>query len=515
MVSGGGGLTVKDSNDSFTLNIDGTAVAAYLFWSGRYVGAGNGDDTIKIAINSDPAVSITASDDREAFSGWDGRNHYTYRSDNLVNGALAGKLSGTINVTVSDLKSEGDESNQGHGIGLIVIYEDSDCPESKIELFYGLDGFHERFTAPFGPNSEVLCIDIPAASDPRTLEIQLFAGGAEGNRPNAVWVQTGTGTKPTTLVDNGTATEIDAVQPALKANVGPEWDDYKRSITIPALATYACFQIESVATAPAAAKSAPSIDGNLDIAPYGTSGVWVSMASRLLPVGVVPPTPTATGTPGVGTPTATGTPGVGTPTATGTPGVGTPTATGTPGVGTPTATGTPGVGTPTATPTTVGPTPTPTTVVQCTPTLIFGITSRPSPAHPGQQLTFIITFQSTNNCPIHGLKFKTNVPAFTTFFSGNAQNAQQTDNASWQCESPTDGSACAFTVGDLTPFQNGTVEFPVTVQDSAALGTKINLNVVAVDNDGNTQNGGTAVEHEVVVEAFNLLFPLINNNSNR
>lgn len=507
MVSGGKGLKLS-SDGTFQINIDGTAVAAYLVWSGRYPGANNGDNIVKIAINGDPAVAITADESREAFSGWDGRNHYTYLSENLVNSSLASKLTGVINVTLSDLNSGGTESDQGHGIGLFVVYQNAiSCPAgTQVDLFYGLDGFHHRFTPPFGPNSEVLCVDFPAAAASRVMEFQLFVGGAEGTRPNAIWVQTGSGVKPTNLVDNGTAVEIDGPDstghPALTANVGAEWDDYKNSITVPANATYACFQIESVVVpvvaAAAPVQGLPSIDVNLDTEPFGTSGVWVSMASRLLPIGFVPPTPTATAT---ATATATQPSATATHTATATP------------------TTTSVVSTATPTPTGVAPTPTltptPTTVTQCKPNLTFTITSKPSPPHPGRPLTFFIVFQSTNNCPIHGLKFKTHVPLFTIFFNGVSQSALQAEDAGWQCETPTDGGACTFAVGDLTPFQSGTVEFPVTVVDSVPLGTQITLEVEVSDNDGNTLNGGLAVEHDVVIEAFEYLFPLINNNSNR
>ncbi len=504
MVSGGKGLELTSSG-TFQINIDGTAVAAYLVWSGRYPGANNGDNMVEIALNSDPAVTITAEESREAFSGWEGENHYTYRSENLVNSALASKLSGLLNVTVSGLHSGGTESDQGHGIGLFVVYGNAiNCPTgTQVDLFYGLDGFHHRFAPPFGPNSEVLCVDFPAAAASRVMEFQLFVGGAEGTRPNAIWVQTGDNVKPTNLVDNGTAIEIDGPDstghPALTANVGDQWDDYKNSITIPVNATYACFQIESVAPITAAAapvRPLPSSDIILDTEPFGTSGVWVSMASRLLPIGFVP-TPTST-------PTATATP---THTATATS---TPTATSV--VSTATATPTPTGVAPTSTPTL---TPTPTTVTQCTPNLTFTITSRPSPPHPGRPLTFFIVFQSTNNCPLHGVKFKTHVPLFTIFFNGVSQSALQAEDASWQCERPTDGGTCTFAVGDLTPFQSGTVEYPVTVVDSVPLGTQITLEVEVSDSDGNTLNGGVAVDHDVVIEPFGLLFPIINNNTNR
>ncbi len=507
MVSGSAGLTAANIG-TFTLQIDGDVVEAYLVWSGRYSGGNNGDNVITIALNGGPDVSITAETARESFSGWTGHNHYTYLSENLVETALASELTGSISVEVMDLKSSNTENNQGHGVGLFVIYENAtDCPVTQVDSFYGLDGFHHRFSPPFGPNTEVLCVDVPASADDRAMEIQFFVGGAEGQRPNAIWMQTGSGIKPTNLVDNGTAIELDGPDstgnPALTANAGDQWDNYENSITIPAGATYACFQIESVVpitVGAAPVESVPSADIIFDTPPFGTSGVWVSMVTRLLPgSGGLPPTATPTT---VG-PTATNTP-VG-PTATNTP-VG-PTATKTP-VG-PTATNTP-VGPP-ATNTPVGPTPTPTQVASCTPNLTFTITSRPSPPRPGQPLTFFINFQSTNNCPIKGLKFMTKVPLFTLFFGGsNSQSSAQMSAAGWQCAASTADSACEYTVGDVAGNASGTVEYPVIVSASVPIGTRIELNVVATDSSGNTHNGSSGVDHEVTVEAFQVMLPIMN-----
>ncbi|MEZ4617157.1 MAG: hypothetical protein R2867_16840 [Caldilineaceae bacterium] len=266
--------------------------------------------------------------------------------------------------------------------------------------------------------------------------------------------------------------------------------------------TFACFQLESVVPDSIGAiqeRDGLPIDIIFDTAPYGTSGLWVSMASHLLPNFVPTATPTVTNTPlpatATATATATNTPV--TPVATATA---TATATNTPVVSgpTPTMTNTPVVSGPTLTPT-VTKTPT-----SCTPSVTITITHKPNPAHPGQRLTYYINFQ-VNNCGVKGLTFHLTIPLHTEYTGDTSRMA------GWQCTAATGGSSCDLAFGDLAPNGSSVLEFPVTVDSNTPLGTTLFLNVTATDADGNSHSGISGVDYNVTVEPVIIYIPVVNN----
>ncbi len=265
---------------SFPMTVPGTPVAAYLYWSARYDGAANGDDQVRLAFDGGSFVPITAAASETADAGFD-RNgedvyYYTYRSANIV-----GLLPTTSNflVTVNNLTNP-----EAHGAGLIVIFQGADCGPSRIQVNFGLDGFYWGFEQDTGPDTRVTCVDFPAAEVMRTLELQMFVGGVENaNRGDRIWYGTGSGPKPTDFVVAADPANLLAgpIPPSiappfpLSGSAGDsngEWDNYTNSITVPAGATYACFQIESIDGPPR---------------PGGSSGVWVELSTRLsLPPGI-------------------------------------------------------------------------------------------------------------------------------------------------------------------------------------------------------------------------------------
>lgn len=303
--SGGVGLKETSTGD-FTMNVTGRPVRAYLYWAGRYPSNSGGDDQIQIAINGGTPIVIKADKSRKSDLG-NGTTYYTYQSANLINDVrFTGLLSGAFTVTAWGLRSANLPTDEGYGIGLVVIGEDASCPFGQLNLLYGLDSFDEQLGTvmasaaqqsqdEFGPNSEVLCVQFDPVATARTLDFQAFVGGAEG--VNAIWSLTGTGILPTELIANGTGTVLDgppvtAVSPFI-ANVGQQLDNYTNSLTIPASATYACFQLESAP--PITPATAP-----------GTSAVWVNFVGFLFtpvvtptvtPVSTLPPPATPTATP--------------------------------------------------------------------------------------------------------------------------------------------------------------------------------------------------------------------------
>lgn len=302
-----GGVGLKEvSTGSFTLNVTGRPVRAYLYWAGRYPSNSDGDDQVQITINGGAPIVIKADQSRKSDLG-NGTAYYTYQSINLVNDArFAGLLSGSFTVTAWGLRSANLTTDEGYGIGLVVIGEDASCPFGQLDLRYGLDSFDEQLGMvmasaaqqsqdEFGPNSEVLCVQFDPIATARTLDFQAFIGGAEG--VNAIWYLTGTGILPTELIANGVGTVLDgppvtAVSPFI-SNVGQQLDNYTHSLTIPANTTYACFQLESAP--PITPSSTP-----------GTSAVWVNFVGFLFtpmvtptvsPVPTLPPLATPTPTP--------------------------------------------------------------------------------------------------------------------------------------------------------------------------------------------------------------------------
>lgn len=303
--SGGVGLK-ETSTGSFTMNVTGRPVRAYLYWAGRYPSNSGGDDQVQITINGGTPIVIKADQSRKSDLG-NGTAYFTYQSINLVNDVrFAGLLNGTFTVTAWGLRTANLTTDEDYGIGLVVIGEDASCPFGQLDLLYGLDSFDEQLETvmtssvqqsqgEFGPNSEVLCVEFEPVATARTLDFQTFVGGAEG--VNAIWYRIGTGILPTELIANGTGTvlagpPVTAISPFI-SNAGQQLDNYTNSLTIPANTTYACFQLES----------APPITPSTT---PGTSAVWVNFVGFLFtpvvtptvsPVPTLPPPATPTPTP--------------------------------------------------------------------------------------------------------------------------------------------------------------------------------------------------------------------------
>ncbi len=252
----------------FSVTVQGTPVAAYLYWSGRYPGQNNGDNQISAQFNGGVINSVTAAAETSAYAGYADAYYYTYHSTNIVSLLPS---AGVLTVSVNALKTP-----EGNGAGIVVISADPTCPFGQVQLNYGLDGFFWGFPPDAGPDTQVTCVDFVAAPSPRTLNLQMFVGGVEHDqmRGDRIWYATGSGAKPTNIVSPvANDNLLDGPPPPTKVPPFPlnggigEWDDYTNSITVPAGATYACFQIES-------------IDGYTPT--NGTSGVWVELSTHLI-----------------------------------------------------------------------------------------------------------------------------------------------------------------------------------------------------------------------------------------
>lgn len=261
---------------SFQVNVEGTPLYAYAYWSGRYEEGQNGDNRVRWTFNNDGGRPVIAEETNVAYAGFR-RNgidvfYYTYRSANLV--------SQLPNTSLIDVKVNNLNTPEAHGAGLLVISEGPNCPYSRVQLNFGLDGFFWNFPPDAGPDTQVTCVDFPPATVDRAMDMQMFVGGVEHtmDRADRIWYATGSGAKPTDLVSMNDPANVLAgpVPPSILPPPGyplngsnGDWDDYATSITIPAGATYACFQIES-------------IDRPDRTYPNGTSGVWVELMTQLI-----------------------------------------------------------------------------------------------------------------------------------------------------------------------------------------------------------------------------------------
>jgi uncharacterized repeat protein (TIGR01451 family) len=425
MAAGGVGLQ-NNSSGTFAMNVVGTPVQAFLIWAGRYPD-NTPDGTIQISINGSAPITVNAVDDRQSeLPG--GVSYFTFRSADLVTlPAFAGLLNGALNITVSGLDSG--NGAEGYGVGLKIVSSSPSCPFSQINLYFGLDSFApqavtnqvvaagaNRVMAPqgsLGPNSAVLCAQFPAGATARPLNFQAFVAGVDPGQSNALWYQVGAGALPTELITNQFGMVLDGppvtVASPFKSNAGPQLDNYTNSITVPAGATFACFQIQST----------PSTGG------AATEAVWLSFISQLTNAIVPPPTVTPT-------PTVLVTP-------------------------TPTRQAT------------ATPMPTPTPTVTGVPTLPpvpgFALNISVTPLNPaaGENLTYRLAYQNNGTTTINNLVLRLTVPQYTTW-------SQALSSAGWSCSNNGQaGAECSYTIASIPPGAVGEVRFVVTLDSNLPL----------------------------------------------
>lgn len=276
----GGVGTEGTTTGSFTVNVPGTPIVAFLYWAGVAT-AGDlvGDDTVNVTVNL--TTEFRTADDVFGPDTWEGgRNHFVYVEDitSLI-------VTGRNNITVADFGL----NDRNYGTGAIIVYEDPNLPLVVIEIKDGLDSLFVGFNPPQGPNGEVNCFQFDPALIDRALDFDILAGGVSttfGLRPNALWAQTGVannpGALPTELIDQPEAFEVvHATDPyPFDSDNGPQWDVLPSEDTqlgqqfgglpVPAGDNYACFQAESI-------DDQPPLEA--------ASMLWIALAGRIaLPV---------------------------------------------------------------------------------------------------------------------------------------------------------------------------------------------------------------------------------------
>ncbi len=239
-----GGISLHDEPDrSFVVEVPGKPVVAYIYWSGRDRQGAPGDDTLSIGVNGGAMREITATIGTVANSDA-GYSWFTYSYNALPDtDPLIGQGANTLRVA-------GLETAERHGVGALVVYEDETaCPYQQIDLFFGNDVLFKGWNGTSGPNSEVVCVDLPPPPEPIEIDIQMFVGGIENPlRSDAIWHATGSGAKPADLVDRPFATVLDEQLAGLSGNEFDNYDTFiqdPQPIIVDAGDTWACFQIES------------------------------------------------------------------------------------------------------------------------------------------------------------------------------------------------------------------------------------------------------------------------------
>ena len=270
------------------LNVPGTVVQAYLYWSTLDDEGGLGDNQVTLTV--DPAsgtptpINVTADvtygpafwgDPAPAPDGYTVGDHFVYVTDITTQ-----ILTGTHTYRVSDL-SVGEER---YGAGIVVVYSDPSIPPTTIDIRDGLDSFFWGWGGDVGPNSLANCVEFASSTEERLMDFAFLGAGVtatEGDRPDNLWAVTGSGTPPTELINPPAPGRYEInhqtdVYP-FDSHVGPQFDvltsaqsapntNGTRGVIIPAGDTYACFQVESD-------NSIPGLSG--------ASMVWLALATAL------------------------------------------------------------------------------------------------------------------------------------------------------------------------------------------------------------------------------------------
>jgi uncharacterized repeat protein (TIGR01451 family)/fimbrial isopeptide formation D2 family protein len=225
----------NQSSGTINLNVPENLHKAYIFWGGRYEYESGTPGDNEIKLNGTVVTADGANVEKGTNPlGWGWVGYYADVTSLVTVGNNA--------YTVSEVDVH---SNQNDGAGIIAVYKDSTKNPSEFMIKGGLDYAFHGFPNPMGNDTQVYTYTFDPAPYPRTADTSLLVGDGEAgtSRGDNLWFQSGTGSAPTDLVDQAGASEI-ATNFMVQSD-GPQWDTFSTTVTIPANATYASFQIES------------------------------------------------------------------------------------------------------------------------------------------------------------------------------------------------------------------------------------------------------------------------------
>jgi uncharacterized repeat protein (TIGR01451 family) len=264
-----GGITLYPTltANSFTVDIPAcasgnpTITAAYLNWFHRSgivdsPNSGGFDSSVDLSINAGPTQSVNSDQNyRAGIQYASGYNDYYHLSADVTAQLQSNLVAGSNSFSVSgvDVPTPGTWLRQNFGTGVTVIYSCPEFPYTKTSFFAGNDFFYCG-NAYSGEYSSSYCMEFPASSSPRTIDLDAIYGGQTGSAPfrgGTYSYTTGTGSAPamdgTTAFATGTIWNAAnaSVNPAWTSNLGTEWDKLDETVTIPANHTYMCMQSRS------------------------------------------------------------------------------------------------------------------------------------------------------------------------------------------------------------------------------------------------------------------------------
>lgn len=270
------------------LPADVTIVGAYAYMSGYSELTLNelGDITINF-MNRTDGTSLSVAATVVGYAEIGDKNYFTYRAD-VTAVVAAGTKSYRLNGFV--LPTLPQEQAGFFGVGLLAVYEDSNLPQSLIQVADGLDYFsaNEGFIM-----TEAVPFDFTATGFDQSAAVKLFAAqsttggtqlwyGGDGQTSSgiadAIWYMTGNGGGPELdlqdavgAIDYDNSSNSDPVvdtDPISDATgTARKWSTLEFSVPVEASDTWLSLQLESQ-------------DDKEGENPY--DGVWIMAASRIL-----------------------------------------------------------------------------------------------------------------------------------------------------------------------------------------------------------------------------------------
>ncbi|MCX6031445.1 MAG: hypothetical protein NT169_19370 [Chloroflexi bacterium] len=287
VVSSGMGMFTGNTLWPLILLVPGPVVDAYMVWAGTENPGPGSPNQNTLGVNGTSVIGNKVDALGAPFLDppW-----YMWRADlgpggaNLVKqGYNSFMITGWFAVPVYPRRN---------GVSIIAVYDTGACTRpNKIDLMDNFDWFFEG--AAGQETSSVVGFDFPLAPVNRSVTLWMHHGGTDHDnlcRPEQIWAATGTGAKPTTLinygqpstgVNGGTLIITGAFSPNACGGtayppvtfldggyIDAEWSIIQVKINVPAGATWLAVQAESVKT-------------GVPTAP-GESGIWFMQASAPL-----------------------------------------------------------------------------------------------------------------------------------------------------------------------------------------------------------------------------------------
>lgn len=229
--------------------IGGPVAKAYLYWIGANLPATDTatDPLITFTPEGQAGFPVAAQDVYVVpFERPGNPGSYYWNANHTVFVADVTQLisEGTRDYTISDF-----DMDQEYGVGLQIVYQDSRVPLTEVAIHQGHDyAFANWPNAGELNRTDVITHTFEPAPYGRVLEVTFFVGGGEdSNRPDQLWMLTGTADErealPDELITNNLGVVIDSNP--IEGQQNDEWDTIVQKIMIEPGENFAAFQFQS------------------------------------------------------------------------------------------------------------------------------------------------------------------------------------------------------------------------------------------------------------------------------